>query len=173
MMGVGGRPAMPLRRVCRQALDLERFSALQPSLRHSDPRRPARRVAGKLGHLLAVGGMSQEFLGRVHGLNPPGSSNGSGGRVRMSCRVTCAVSKLLGMFGKSQPAQRKLAPRHPVVRVGRSLRELKAFVGALLIGIRRIHDARSDEIPLTGSLRSVRFRTRVQPSSAGIVPEEL
>jgi hypothetical protein len=26
---------------------------------------------------------------------------------------------------------------------------LKAFVGALLIGIRRIHDARSDEIPLT------------------------
>jgi hypothetical protein len=66
---------MPLCRVGRRALDLERFSALQPSLRHPDPRRPARRVARKLGHLLAVGGVSQEFLGRVHGLVPPGASS--------------------------------------------------------------------------------------------------
>jgi len=70
MMGVGAF-AMPFRRLRREALHLERLGALQPSLRHPDPRRLARGVAGELGHLFAVGGMAQEFVGRIHRLTPP------------------------------------------------------------------------------------------------------
>ena len=54
-------------------------------------------------------------------------------------RVSGTVAKLLGMVGKSQPAQGELAPRHPVIRVGRLLREGEAFAGTLLISIRRGH----------------------------------
>jgi hypothetical protein len=138
-------------------LDLERFSALQPSLRHPDPRRLARRVARKLGHLLAIGGVSQEFLGRVHGLVPPDASSLGAlslGALSLGAertrpggdpvRRSRAISKLLGMFGKSQPAQGELPPRHSVVQVGRSLREFEAFAGTLRIRVRRAHGARSE-----------------------------
>jgi hypothetical protein len=64
----------------------------------------------------------------------------SGGPVRRSS----ALSKLLGMFGKSQPAQGELPPRHRVVQVGRSFREFEAFAGTLLIRVRRAHGARSE-----------------------------
>jgi hypothetical protein len=50
------------------------------------------------------------------------------------------VAKLLGVIGKSQPAQGKLAPRHPVVHVGRLVGERETFTGTLLISVRRVHD---------------------------------
>src|SRR5438067_683021 len=128
-MRVAGALAVPPRGLRRQALDLEGFRALQPSLRHPDPGRSARRVASKLGHLLAVGGMSQEFLGWVHGAlsswvsslsqelgSAKGISSANGWDRAGQARTDGAV--VLGMVGQSQPAQRKLTPRHPVVHVG-------------------------------------------------------
>jgi hypothetical protein len=52
--------------VCRQALALGSFSTLKPSLSHPVPSRLARGIARKLSHLLAVGGVSQKFISRVH-----------------------------------------------------------------------------------------------------------
>jgi hypothetical protein len=52
--------------VCRQALALGSFSTLKSSLSHPVPSRLARGIARKLSHLLAVGGVSQKFISRVH-----------------------------------------------------------------------------------------------------------
>lgn len=66
MGGIG--PSMSLCRnaLSRLTLDLEHFGTLQPTFGHLRPGRPARRIAGELCHLLTVGGVSQEFLGRIH-----------------------------------------------------------------------------------------------------------
>src|SRR5262245_24098100 len=50
----------------RPALFLEHFGAVAPALRHPLPSRPARGISGEFRHLLAIGGVTQEFLGRVH-----------------------------------------------------------------------------------------------------------
>jgi hypothetical protein len=47
-------------------LDLEPFGTVDPPLRHPIPGGPALRIAGELRHLLAVGGVLEEFLARVH-----------------------------------------------------------------------------------------------------------
>jgi hypothetical protein len=51
--------------VCRQALALESFSTLKPSLGHPAPCRLACRIARELGHLLAIGDVSQKFISRI------------------------------------------------------------------------------------------------------------
>jgi hypothetical protein len=52
--------------VCRQALAPESFSTLKPSLGHPAPCRLACRIARELGHLLAIGGVFQKFISRIH-----------------------------------------------------------------------------------------------------------
>jgi hypothetical protein len=52
--------------VCRQALAPESFSTLKPSLGHPAPCRLACRIARELGHLLAIGGVSQKFIRWIH-----------------------------------------------------------------------------------------------------------
>jgi CheY-like chemotaxis protein len=61
-VGLRGGPLLRHR-----ALALEHFGAMQPSLRHPAPSRLAGGVAGKFCHLLAVGGVSKEFVGRING----------------------------------------------------------------------------------------------------------
>ena len=63
------RLALPL---CRRALALESFRAVEPPRGHPDPGRLAFRIASELGHPLAIGGISKEFLGRVHRVAPCG-----------------------------------------------------------------------------------------------------
>src|SRR5262245_8340293 len=48
------------------ALPLEHLRATRPALRHPAPCRLARRIAGKLRHLLALCGMSEEFFRWIH-----------------------------------------------------------------------------------------------------------
>ena len=50
-----------------RALALKHFGAMQPPLRHPAPRRLARGVAREFCHLLAVGGVSKELVGRING----------------------------------------------------------------------------------------------------------
>ena len=61
-VGLRGGPLLRHR-----ALALKHFGAMQPPLRHPAPGRLARGVAGKFCHLLAVGGVSKEFVGRING----------------------------------------------------------------------------------------------------------
>ena len=61
-VGLRGGPLLRHR-----ALTLKHFGAMQPPLRHPAPGRLARGVAGKFCHLLAVGGVSKEFVGRING----------------------------------------------------------------------------------------------------------
>src|SRR5712691_2593317 len=61
---------MPPRRgtvvVRGQALLVEQFSTANPPLRHVVPGGPTLRIAGELGHQLALGGMFQKFLRWIH-----------------------------------------------------------------------------------------------------------
>ena len=61
-VGLRGGPLLRHR-----ALALKHFGAMQPPLRHPAPGRLARGVARKFCHLLAVGGVSKEFVGRING----------------------------------------------------------------------------------------------------------
>src|SRR5215831_8538535 len=74
LRGIGCRTAVTLGggTLDRGALTIEAFGAGQPAFGHPVPGRPARRVAGELGHLLAIGSVAQEFLGWIHRLLPPG-----------------------------------------------------------------------------------------------------
>jgi CheY-like chemotaxis protein len=60
--GLGG---LPSRRRHRRTLALEHLGAMPPALGHPAPRRLARGITGKSGHLLTVGGVSEEFVGRI------------------------------------------------------------------------------------------------------------
>src|SRR5258708_21042737 len=66
MLHVGSVGTEPFRRLCGRALALEHFGATNPSLRHPAPCLLARGIARELGHLLAVGGVPEKFLGWVH-----------------------------------------------------------------------------------------------------------
>ena len=52
------------------ALGFEALGAIEPSLGHPAPGRPARRIARELRHLLTIGGVPQEFFGWIHGSLP-------------------------------------------------------------------------------------------------------
>jgi hypothetical protein len=52
-------------------LAFSQFSALEPPLGHLVPCGLARRVASEFSHLLAICGVSQEFLGWMHRVNLP------------------------------------------------------------------------------------------------------
>src|SRR5436309_2798408 len=62
LQGAAARTGGPSRRTFL----FEHFGAMAPALGHPLPRRAARRIPGELGHLLAIGGVSQKFVGRVH-----------------------------------------------------------------------------------------------------------
>jgi hypothetical protein len=70
---MGGHPVSPRRGagLYRRTLDIIQFGAADPSLRHSGPHGLALPAAGELGHKLAFGGKSKEFLRRIHGLAFP------------------------------------------------------------------------------------------------------
>ncbi len=90
-----------------QALLCEQFSTPNPSLRHVVPRRPAFRIVGELGHELALGSMSQEFLRWVH--RRVSKSCGRNGRVGHFARArnssACSESR----------SQHKASSRHVVL----------------------------------------------------------
>src|SRR4029450_3170461 len=92
--------AMPPRRgtvvVRGQALLVEQFSTANPPLRHVVPGGSALRIAGELGHHLALGGMLQKFFRGVH-------RGGSTLEASSPSLATCTVPKLL--CGPGKPAQ--------------------------------------------------------------------
>jgi hypothetical protein len=55
----------------RRTLDIIQLGAADPSLRHSGPHGLVLPAARELGHKLAFGGKSKEFLRRIHGLAFP------------------------------------------------------------------------------------------------------
>ena len=65
-LSVRNRPAVPSWRGSSGLALLEPRGAVHPPLGHPVPRGLALRVAGELRHLLAIGGMLEKFVGRVH-----------------------------------------------------------------------------------------------------------
>ena len=98
--------AVPPRRwtvvMCSQALLVEQFGTANPPLRHVVPGGPALRIAGELGHQLALGGMLQKFFRRIH-------RRVSTLEATSASLATCTVPKLLCAPGKQ--AQGSFASR--------------------------------------------------------------
>ena len=64
---ISARAVMVLGRTAmRHRLALEALGAGEPALGHPVPGRLALRIARELGHLLAIGGVSQKFIRRIH-----------------------------------------------------------------------------------------------------------
>jgi hypothetical protein len=129
----------------RHALALEPFGAAQPALGHPAPSRLARRIARELGHLLAIGGVPQEFFGWIHRSFPPDVSitllgihtaRASSGGFEPCLFVSLFMAKPLGVVGEPQPAQGELTPRRSIVEAWGCFREFQAFAGTPVV---RIH----------------------------------
>ena len=77
-VGLRGGPLLRHR-----ALTLKHFGAMQPPLRHPAPGCLACGVTREFCHLLAVGGMSKEFVGRINGSEVHA-------QALLTCRQACA-----------------------------------------------------------------------------------